>query len=67
MQVCQLHGSSNLWLVGVVLLQVARQRAIMAAAVWAVLPPAHRGAARAANVYVYVVVDVGGRRCQGAD
>lgn len=39
----------------------------MASAVWAVLPPAHCGTAGAANVYVNVVVDVGGRGCQGAD
>lgn len=61
MQVCQLHGCSDLWLIGVVLLQVARQRAIVAAAVRAVLPSAHRGVAGAANVNVNVVVDVGGR------
>lgn len=66
-EVCQLHSCPDLRLVGVVLLQVPRQRAIVAPAVWAVLPPAHRGAAGAANVYVNVIVDVGGGGCQGAD
>lgn len=65
MQVSQLHGRSHLWLVGMVLLQVARQRAIVAATVGAVLPPAHCGTAGAANVNVNIVVDVGGRRSQG--
>lgn len=67
MEVCQLHGCSDLGLVGVVLLQVARQGAIVAATVRAVLPPAHRGAAGAADVYVDVIVDVGSWGCQGAD
>lgn len=67
MQVCQLHGRSDLGLVGVVLLQVASQRSVVAAAVWAVLPPTHRGgAAGAADVDVNVVVDIGGRGGQGA-
>ena len=67
MEVCQLHGRSDLRLVGMVFLQVACQGAIVAATVWAVLPPAHRGSAGAANIYVDVIVDVGGRGCQGTD
>lgn len=58
----QLQGRAHLRLVGVVLLQVASQRAVVAAAVRAVLPPAQRGAAGAADVDVDVVVDVGGWR-----
>lgn len=58
----QLQGGAHLWLVGVVLFQVAGQGSVVAAAVWAVLPPAQRGAAGAADVDVDVVVDVGGWR-----
>lgn len=57
--VSQLQGRAHLRLVGVVLLQVAGQRAVVAAAVRAVLSPAQRGAAGAADVDVDVVVDVG--------
>lgn len=67
MEVCQLHGSSDLWLVGVVLLQMACQRPIVAATVWAVLSPAHCGPTGTANVYVDIIVDVGSWGCQGTD
>lgn len=58
----QLHGCPHLRLVGVVLLQVASEGAVVAAAVRAVLPPAHGGTPGAADVDVDVVVDVGGWR-----
>lgn len=58
-QVCQLHGRSDIWLVAVVFLQVACQRAVVAATVRAMLPPVHSGAAGAADVYVDVIVYVG--------
>lgn len=65
MHVCQLHGSSDLRLVGVMLLQVASQRSVVAAAIRAVLPPAHCVATGTADVNVNVVVDVGGWGGQG--
>lgn len=65
--VSQLHGGAHLGLLSVVFLQVASQRAEVPAAVGAVLPA--WGASETAavpDVYVYVVVDVGGGRgCQG--
>lgn len=57
----QLHSSSDLWLVGVVFLQVASQRAVVAPTVRTVLPPAHLRGPGASDVDVDVVVDVGGR------
>lgn len=61
----QLHGGAHLGLRGMVLFEVARQRAVMAAAVRAVLPPAQRPPSRAADVNVDVVVDIGGGGGQG--
>lgn len=66
MEVCKLHGCPDLRLVGVMFLQVPGQRAIVAATVRAVLPPAHCGTTGAADVYVNVIVDVGGGGSYGA-
>lgn len=39
--VCQLHSSSDLWLVSMVFLQVASERSVVAPTVRTVLSPAH--------------------------
>lgn len=66
-EVSQLHGCSDFRLVGVVLLQVACQGSVVPAAVRAVLPPAHRGTTRTADVYVDVIVYVSSWGCQRTD
>lgn len=57
----QLHSSPDLRLVSVVFLQVASERTVVAPTVRTVLSPAHLRGPGAPDVYVDVVVDVGGR------